>query len=214
VAHPSRAPARAACRIGVIARTDERPIWRVVSADQAAMAIEVHLPADLPRSERREILDRFERLARYTNDPIEGVRITLRRPATRAARRRWVADASLVLNGRRLASHATGTSAPQAAKEAADRLNRQMRRVADAAVALRNDRRAIKSALAHVTRERRHRPRPSLKRPDLRRHPAAHRVSVAGVDARRRGGPARPGPRVPALSSRPDERGRCGALAR
>ena len=122
------------------------------------MAIEVHLPADLPRSERREILERFERLARSTDDPIEGVRVTLRRPETRAARLRWVADASLVLNGRRLASHATGSSAPQAAKEAADRLNRQMRRVADAPVALRNDRRAIKSALAHASHERRHRP--------------------------------------------------------
>jgi ribosome-associated translation inhibitor RaiA len=139
-----------------------------VSADQATVAIEVHLPADLPRSERREILERFERLARYTDDPIKGVRITLRRPETRAARLRWVADASLVLNGRRLASHATGSSAPQAAKEAADRLKRQMRRAADAPVVRRNHRRAIKSALAHVTHERRHRPRPSLKRPDLR----------------------------------------------
>ena len=43
-----------------------------------------------------------------------------------------MADASLVLNGRRLASHAAGSSAPQAANEAADRLNRQMRCVADA----------------------------------------------------------------------------------
>jgi ribosome-associated translation inhibitor RaiA len=92
-----------------------------VSADQATVAIELHLPADLPRSERREILERFERLARSTDDPIEGFRITLRRPETRAARLRWVADASLVLNGKRLASHATGSNA----KEAADRLNRQ-----------------------------------------------------------------------------------------
>ena len=73
------------------------------------MAIEFHVPADLPGSERREILERFERLAGYTDDPIEGVRITLRRPETRAARLRWVADASLVLNGRRLAAHATGS---------------------------------------------------------------------------------------------------------
>ena len=43
-----------------------------------------------------------------------------------------------------------------------------MRRVADAPVALRNDRRAIQRALAHLTHEHKHRPRPSLKRPDLR----------------------------------------------
>jgi ribosome-associated translation inhibitor RaiA len=139
-----------------------------VSADQATVAVELHVPADLPRSERREILERFERLARSTDDPIEGVRITLRRPETRAARLRWVADASLVLNGRRLASHSTGSSAPQAAKKAAGRLDRQIRRVADVPVALRNDRRAIQSALAHAAHERRHRPRPSRKRPDLR----------------------------------------------
>jgi ribosome-associated translation inhibitor RaiA len=139
-----------------------------VSADPAAAAIEVHSPADLPRSERQEILERFERLARYTDDPIDAVRVTLRRPETRTARQRWVADASLVLNGRRLASHAIAGSAPQAAREAADRLHRQMRRVADAPVALRNDRQAIKGALARLEHERRHRPRPSLKPPDLR----------------------------------------------
>ncbi|MEA2655075.1 MAG: hypothetical protein QOI23_440 [Chloroflexota bacterium] len=81
---------------------------------------------------------------------------------------RWVADASLVLGGRRLAAHTAGSDALQAAKEAADRLERQMRRVADAPVALRNDRRAIQSALAHLAHEHKHRPRPSLKRPDLR----------------------------------------------
>jgi hypothetical protein len=81
---------------------------------------------------------------------------------------RWGADASLVLNGRRLAAHATGRDALQAAKEAADRLERQMRRVTDAPVALRNDPRAIKSALAHLAHERKHRERPSLKPPDLR----------------------------------------------
>jgi hypothetical protein len=43
-----------------------------------------------------------------------------------------------------------------------------MRRVVDAPVALRNDRRTIQKALAHLAHERRHRPRPSLKRPDLR----------------------------------------------
>jgi ribosome-associated translation inhibitor RaiA len=139
-----------------------------VSADPATIPITVHAPADLPPDERGEIRERFARLARYTDDQIEGLRVTLRHPETRAARMRWVADASLVLNGRRLAAHATGRDALGAAKEAADRLERQMRRVAGAPVALRNERRAIERALESLAHERKHRPRPSHKRPDLR----------------------------------------------
>ncbi len=132
------------------------------------MPIEVHAPDDLSQSQRGEIRERFARLARYTDEPIEELRLTLRHPETRAARLRWVADASLVLGGRRLAAHTAGSDALQAAQEAADRLERQMRRVADAPVALRNDRRTIQRALAHLTHEPKHGPRPSLKRPDLR----------------------------------------------
>lgn len=144
------------------------PIWLGVNADRATVPIEVHAPDDLSRSERGEIRERFARLARYTDEPIKELRLTLRHPETRAARLRWVADASLVLGGRRLAAHTAGSDALEAAKEAADRLERQMRRVADAPVALRNERRAIQRALAHLAHERRHRPRLSVKRPDLR----------------------------------------------
>jgi ribosome-associated translation inhibitor RaiA len=139
-----------------------------VNANRATVPIEVHAPDDLSPSERGEIRERFARLARYTDEPIEELRLTLRHPETRAARLRWVADASLVLSGRRLAAHTAASQALPAAKEAADRLERQMRRVADAPVALRNDRRAIQRALAHLAHEHKHRPRRSLKRPDLR----------------------------------------------
>jgi ribosome-associated translation inhibitor RaiA len=139
-----------------------------VNADRATVPVEVHARDDLSRSERGEICERFARLARYTDEPIEELRVTLRHPETRAARLRWVADASLVLGGRRLAAHTAGSDALQAAREAADRLERQMRRVADAPVAQRTDRRAIQRALAHLAHERKHRPRRSLKRPDLR----------------------------------------------
>jgi ribosome-associated translation inhibitor RaiA len=139
-----------------------------VDADPATIPIQIHAPDDLPRSERGEIRERLARLERSTDEPIEALRLTLRHPVTRAARLRWVADASLVRNGRRLAAHATGNDALHAAKEAADRLERQMRRVADDGVALRNDRRAIQRALAHLAHEHKYRPRLSLKRPDLR----------------------------------------------
>jgi ribosome-associated translation inhibitor RaiA len=139
-----------------------------VDADPATIPIQIHAPDDLPRSERGEIRERLARLERSTDEPIEALRLTLRHPETGAARPRWVADASLVRNGRRLAAHATGNDALHAAKEAADRLERQMRRVADAPVALRNDRRTIQRALAHLAHDHKHRPRPSFKRPDLR----------------------------------------------
>jgi ribosome-associated translation inhibitor RaiA len=139
-----------------------------VSADPATLPIEVHAPDDLPRSERGEIRERFARLARYTDEPIRELRLTIRHPETRTARLRWVADASLVLNGRRLAAHTAHRDAVKAAKEAANRLERQMHRVADTPVALRNDRRTIQSGLAHLEHEHRHRPRATLKRPDLR----------------------------------------------
>ena len=125
-----------------------------MSADPATVPVEIHAPGDLPDTTRDEIRERLAGLARYTDEPIQSVRLTLRRPETRAARSRWVADASLVLNGRPLAAHATGSGERQAVKEVADRLRRQLRRVADAGVALRN--------------EVEHRPRPRLKPPELR----------------------------------------------
>ena len=125
-----------------------------MSADPANVPVEIHAPGDLPDTRRDEIRERLAGLARYSDEPIQSVRLTLRHPETRAARSRWVADASLVLDGRLLVAHATGRGELQAAKEAADRLRRQMRRVADAGVALRN--------------ELEHRPRPRLKPPELR----------------------------------------------
>jgi ribosome-associated translation inhibitor RaiA len=139
-----------------------------VRADPATVPVEIHAPDELPAARRAEIRESLAGLVRATDEPIQGVRLTLRRPDTRVARSRWVADASLLLNGRPLAAHATGQGAAQAAKEAADRLLRQMRRVADAGTALRNEPRAIAKALASLAERREHRPRPRLKLPELR----------------------------------------------
>jgi ribosome-associated translation inhibitor RaiA len=133
-----------------------------------SVPVEIHAPDELPDARRAEIRERLAGLARATDEPIQGVRLTLRRPETRVARSRWVADASLLLNGRPLAAHATGQDATQAAKAAASRLRRQIRRVADADTALRNEPRAIKKALAGLAERRERRPRPRLKPPELR----------------------------------------------
>lgn len=139
-----------------------------MSADPTTVPVEIHAPEDLPESRLGAIRERLAGLARYTDEPIQGARLTLRTPDTRVARSRWVADASLLLNGRLLAAHATGKDAVQAAKEAVDRLRRQMSRVQDAGAALRNEPRVIEKALAGLTPVREHRPRPRLKPPELR----------------------------------------------
>ena len=139
-----------------------------MSADPVSVPVEIHAPDELPAACRAEISERLAGLARVTDEPIQGVRLTLRRPETRVARSSWVADASLLLNGRPLAAHATGQDAAQAAKAAAGRLRRQIRRVADAGTALRNEPRAIEKALAGLAERREHRPRPRLKPPELR----------------------------------------------
>lgn len=139
-----------------------------MSADSVTVPVELHAPRELSAAEREQIRDRFAELVGHGGAPIERARLTLRHAESRAAGRPWVADASVVLRGRQLAAHTSGNDARQAATEAAARLQRQMRRVADASVALRSDRRVLKRALSHIADERRHRPGPALKRPDLR----------------------------------------------
>jgi hypothetical protein len=61
-----------------------------------------------------------------------------------------VIDAHLVHQGRVLAAHASAPGADAAAEEAADRLRRQLRRVVGAEVALRDEPRTIRRALADL----------------------------------------------------------------
>jgi hypothetical protein len=99
-------------------------------------------------------------------------------------RARRVAEASLVLNGRWLAAHTTGSDALYCAKVGADDVERQMRRVADALRGLAQ-RAAGDPARALLA----HRAQAAAGRISSGRtcamSPAPHRVSVAGVDARR-----------------------------
>jgi ribosome-associated translation inhibitor RaiA len=139
-----------------------------VSAGHSTIPVELRAPDELPDAERDELGERIARLAGHAAVPIHRARLTLRHPQSQTAGARWVADASLVLAGRLLAAHATGSGARQAVDEVADRLRRQMRRVTDAGVALRNEPRVIAKALADLAHEREHRPRPRAKPPELR----------------------------------------------
>jgi ribosome-associated translation inhibitor RaiA len=138
--------------------------------------VELHAPEDLPRDVSATVRERMASLQRYTDRPILSARLTLRRPETRAARMRWIADASLDVDGRLLAAHVTGRSPVDATDEAVDRLRRQLRRVIAREVALRNEPRMIAKELSVIPHEVVHRPEPDVKEPRRRR--IAHRIRV------------------------------------
>jgi uncharacterized protein (DUF2267 family)/ribosome-associated translation inhibitor RaiA len=134
-----------------------------------AMPVELHVPKDLPRSDVAAARERMASLQRYTDRPILSARLTLRHPETRQGRARWIADASVNVDGRLLAAHATGRSAIDAADAAVDRLRRQLRRVVGKEVARRNEPRVIDKALSELAHEVSYRPELDVKKPHERK---------------------------------------------
>jgi ribosome-associated translation inhibitor RaiA len=130
--------------------------------------VEVHAAAPVPRSQLESARRRLEQLQRSTDDPIEHLRLTLRRGPERS-KRPYVADASAVVKGRVLAAHVSGPTAEEAAEAVAERLRRQLRRIAGAEVARRDEPDEIRRALAAVAPDVRHRPEKRLKAPEDRR---------------------------------------------
>jgi hypothetical protein len=81
-------------------------------------------------------------------DRIRSGRLTVRPSGSRrAVHPLYVADATVLVDGRVLAAHVMGPTPEDAAKTAAERLRLQVRRVIDADVALRNEPRVIRRAL-------------------------------------------------------------------
>jgi ribosome-associated translation inhibitor RaiA len=128
--------------------------------------IDVELSADreIPRDMARAAAERVGSLDRYAGSPLFGARLTLRRGSPHS-KLPYVADASVLLDGRLLAAHATGPSPLEAADSVADRLRRQLRRVIGADMAQRNEPAVIQAALADLEPQRRHRPAARLKPP-------------------------------------------------
>ena len=120
--------------------------------------VALHAPDDLPDATAAAVRERMASLQRFTDEPLLSARLTLRRPQTHAARSRWVADASILLDGRLLAAHATGPSAMASADEVVERLRRQIRRAASAEIARRNEPRTIVRAARDLRNELGHRP--------------------------------------------------------
>jgi ribosome-associated translation inhibitor RaiA len=131
--------------------------------------IDVELQApDAPDKEAEEARQRIAALDRYAEpDRFQSARLTLRR-AHRRAKRPYVADAVVRFEGRPLRAHTTGRTPVEAADAAAEHLRRQVRRVVDRDVALRNE------PLEPV-----HRPEAGLKPPEERQ--IVHRRTYLSV---------------------------------
>jgi ribosome-associated translation inhibitor RaiA len=131
--------------------------------------IDVELHArDVPDTEAEEARQRLAALERYAEpDRFQGARLTLRR-AHRRAKRPYVADAVVRFEGRPLRAHTTGRTPAEAADAAAEHLRRQVRRVVDTDVALRNE-----------PLESLHRPEADLKPPEERQ--IVHRRTYLSV---------------------------------
>jgi ribosome-associated translation inhibitor RaiA len=68
-------------------------------------------------------------LSELLQAPASRARFTLRREDNPRAHRRYVADASVVLDGRTIAAHAAGVTGAEAARAVRNRLHRQLRRI-------------------------------------------------------------------------------------
>jgi ribosome-associated translation inhibitor RaiA len=130
--------------------------------------VRLHAVADVPRTQVEAARSEMESLDRYAGGRLMDARLTLHRGTPRA-KRPYVADASVLLDGRKLAAHAAGATPRDAADSVVDRLRRQVRRVVDAEVAQRNEPAAIEAALEALPEpDRRHRPEVRLKPPEER----------------------------------------------
>jgi ribosome-associated translation inhibitor RaiA len=113
------------------------------------MAVALEAENDVTPAQREAVRGHLEKLSRYVDDPIE-VHATVRRAHSGRGARPYIVDAQLDYNGRRFAAHASGPSPRQAAEEAARQLRRRLRGSVGAEVALRNDPRALRRALADL----------------------------------------------------------------
>jgi ribosome-associated translation inhibitor RaiA len=129
------------------------------------IGVELTVGDGVPREQAQAARDVLASLDRYTDEPLDGARLTLRREGSPEP---YVADASVVFDGRVLAAHVSGRGLQAVTEEVVDRLRRQLRRIVGAEVALRNEPRTIEAALRDLQRDRSQRPQARRKPPEQR----------------------------------------------
>jgi hypothetical protein len=152
--------------------------------------VDITVEGEIPREEVDAARRRVESLQRYVERPLTSARLTLRHVPTGRTRLPYVADVSIVFDGRVLATHTAGHTPVEAAEDAAERLRRRLRRIVGADVAQRNEPRTIQAALESLSIEPGHRPEARLKPPEERQivrrrtyaeHPEATLEAIADM---------------------------------
>jgi ribosome-associated translation inhibitor RaiA len=134
--------------------------------------VTVDLDVDIPPEKVEAVRSELAELDRYTDEPILSVRLTLGRGPGRS-KNRYIADASMLFGptgeaARVLAAHVAAPNPTEATEAAVERLQRQLRRVVGAEVAVRNEPREIQKAIESLPLEPTHRPEADLKPPEER----------------------------------------------
>jgi ribosome-associated translation inhibitor RaiA len=116
----------------------------------------------------RELVESLQRYADADEAPM-AVRLTMREgPGRSGPSQPFVVDASMPFDGRVLAAHATAPTPVEATDAVVRRLRRQMRRIVDSQVAVRNDPRTIQKAIDDFRQADRPLPVQRLKPPEER----------------------------------------------
>jgi ribosome-associated translation inhibitor RaiA len=118
-----------------------------MGASDPATEVQVTAPKNLPPGDVDVARERIASLQRYVAAPLVGARLTLRNEGGRLQGSRWRADATVLFDGRLLASHEAGPTPLDAVDAVAQRLRRQLRDIVGAEVAERNEPAVIERAL-------------------------------------------------------------------
>jgi ribosome-associated translation inhibitor RaiA len=136
------------------------------------MDIDITVDGQVAPAQVADARSLVESLQQYTDadDAPMAVRLTVRERPGHGDRHRepFVVDASMPFDGRVLAAHATAPTPVEATDAVVRRLRRQMRRIVDSDVALRNDPRSIQKAIDDFRQAERPLPVQQLKDPEER----------------------------------------------
>ena len=127
--------------------------------------VEIALDEGITGADADAVRQSVAELPEYLHQPVSRARLAVRRIGGERVKRGYVADASVIVNGRMIAAHAAGTNALEAADATRDRLRRQVRRFAGKSRHRRNG----KSPDEALPVDLAHRPEAGLKPPSQRR---------------------------------------------
>jgi hypothetical protein len=137
--------------------------------------VEIALDADIPQAEAEAVQQSVADLTALIDQPLSGLRLTVRLVTSERVKRRYIADARATLDGRAVAAHSAGTTALEAADSSRDRLLLQALRVAGKT----SDGKRATGANEPLAVDPAHRPEARLKPPANRR--IVHRRTYISV---------------------------------